>query len=207
VVELDLDILIFWEIIWIFGQNKKIGEVQTGWIPWLECLTKKLEKCHRRSLAGFKLFLFEPEVSCVFLCGVDLRPWMKSLGIKHARYMFLVCDKAGIACMSIQLYLRQKLTHYWMLFIKSSQPCECLILSDSLSSIEVLRSWRISARMHSIIYECKKGGCALINLKSAWCGSLLMSEFEREWINVEKYFKPTHSTFLSKFCVPKLFVR
>jgi hypothetical protein len=43
-----------------------------------------------------------------------------------------------------------------LLFIKSSQPGEYLILSDSFSSNGALRSQRISARTRYIINECKK---------------------------------------------------
>jgi ribonuclease HI len=40
-------------------------------------------------------------------------------------------------------------------FVGSGQPCEFLILTDSLSSIEALRSRKISPRTHSVVYECK----------------------------------------------------
>jgi hypothetical protein len=36
------------------------------------------------------------------------------------------------------------------------QPGEFLILTDSLSSIEALRSRKISPRTHSVVYECKE---------------------------------------------------
>jgi ribonuclease HI len=41
-------------------------------------------------------------------------------------------------------------------FVGSSQPGEFLILTDSLSSIETLRSRKISPRTHSVVYECKE---------------------------------------------------
>jgi hypothetical protein len=63
-------------------------------------------------------------------------------------YMFLM-SMSGIVCMSLQVHLWQKSVHYWML-------CKYLILSNSLSSIEALRSQRISVRTHSIIYECEE---------------------------------------------------
>jgi hypothetical protein len=43
-----------------------------------------------------------------------------------------------------------------LLFIKSSQPGEYLILSASLNSIGALISQKISAKKHSIIYKCKE---------------------------------------------------
>jgi ribonuclease HI len=51
--------------------------------------------------------------------------------------------------MPLQVHLRQKSAHYWML-------CKYLILSDSSSSIGALTSQRISARTHCIIYECEE---------------------------------------------------
>jgi hypothetical protein len=39
-------------------------------------------------------------------------------------------------------------------FVGSAQPGEFLILTDSLSSIEALRSRKISPRTHSVVYEC-----------------------------------------------------
>jgi hypothetical protein len=41
-------------------------------------------------------------------------------------------------------------------FVRSGQPGEFLILTDSLSSIEALRSRKISPRTHSVVYECKE---------------------------------------------------
>jgi hypothetical protein len=41
-------------------------------------------------------------------------------------------------------------------FVRSGQPVEFLILTDSLSSIEALRSRKISPRTHSVVYECKE---------------------------------------------------
>jgi ribonuclease HI len=41
-------------------------------------------------------------------------------------------------------------------FVGSGQPGEFLILTDSLSSIEALRSRKISPMTHSVVYECKK---------------------------------------------------
>jgi ribonuclease HI len=41
-------------------------------------------------------------------------------------------------------------------FVGSDQPGEFLILTDSLSSIEALRSRKISPRTHSVVYECKE---------------------------------------------------
>jgi hypothetical protein len=41
-------------------------------------------------------------------------------------------------------------------FAGSGQPGEFLILTDSLSSIEALRFWKISLRTHSVVYECKE---------------------------------------------------
>jgi ribonuclease HI len=41
-------------------------------------------------------------------------------------------------------------------FVGSGQPGECLIPTDSLSSIEALRSRKISPRTHSVVYECKE---------------------------------------------------
>jgi hypothetical protein len=41
-------------------------------------------------------------------------------------------------------------------FMESGQPGEFLILTDSLSSIEALRSRKISPRTHSVVYECKE---------------------------------------------------
>jgi hypothetical protein len=41
-------------------------------------------------------------------------------------------------------------------FVGSGQPGELLILTDSLSSIEALRSRKISPRTHSVVYECKE---------------------------------------------------
>jgi hypothetical protein len=69
-----------------------------------------------------------------------------------------------------------------LLFIKSSQLGEHLILYESLSSIGALRSQKISARTLSIILECKEVLWRLRNLKSicCGCGSLLMSEYW-EW--------------------------
>jgi hypothetical protein len=48
-------------------------------------------------------------------------------------------------------------------FVGSSQPGEFLILTDSLSSIETLRSRKISPKTHSVVYECKE---ALWRLKA-----------------------------------------
>jgi ribonuclease HI len=41
-------------------------------------------------------------------------------------------------------------------FVGSGQPGVFLILTDSLSSIEALRSRKISSRTHSVVYECKE---------------------------------------------------
>jgi ribonuclease HI len=41
-------------------------------------------------------------------------------------------------------------------FVGSVQPGEFLILTDSLSSIEALRSWKIPPRINCIVYECKE---------------------------------------------------
>jgi hypothetical protein len=41
-------------------------------------------------------------------------------------------------------------------FVGSGQPGEFLILTDSLSSIETLRSRKISPKTHSVVYECKE---------------------------------------------------
>jgi ribonuclease HI len=41
-------------------------------------------------------------------------------------------------------------------FVGSGQPAEFLILTDSLSSIEVLRFRKISPRTHSVVYEYKE---------------------------------------------------
>jgi hypothetical protein len=41
-------------------------------------------------------------------------------------------------------------------FVGSGQPGEFLILTDSLSSIEALRSRMIPPRTHSVVYECKE---------------------------------------------------
>jgi hypothetical protein len=40
--------------------------------------------------------------------------------------------------------------------VGSGQPGEFLILADILSSIEALRSRKISPRTHSVVYECKE---------------------------------------------------
>jgi ribonuclease HI len=41
-------------------------------------------------------------------------------------------------------------------FVRSGKPGEFLILTDSLSMIEALRSRKISSRTHSVVYECKE---------------------------------------------------
>jgi ribonuclease HI len=41
-------------------------------------------------------------------------------------------------------------------FVGSGQPGEFLILTNILSSIEALRSPKISPRTHSVVYECKE---------------------------------------------------
>jgi ribonuclease HI len=41
-------------------------------------------------------------------------------------------------------------------FVGSGQPVEFLILTDSLSSIEALRSRKISPRTHSVVNECNE---------------------------------------------------
>jgi ribonuclease HI len=41
-------------------------------------------------------------------------------------------------------------------FVDSGQPGEFLILTDSLSLIEALRSRKISPRNHSVVYECNE---------------------------------------------------
>jgi ribonuclease HI len=46
-------------------------------------------------------------------------------------------------------------------FVGSGQPGEFLILTDSLSSIEALRSRNISPRTDSVVYECKEALCGL----------------------------------------------
>jgi hypothetical protein len=71
-----------------------------------------------------------------------------------------------------------------LLFIKSSQTGEYLILSDSLSSIETLRTQKISVRTHSVIYECKEVLCWLrsnqFKIRLMWFSTLNQNYSSRD---------------------------
>jgi ribonuclease HI len=75
--------------------------------------------------------------------GVNYVPGQQSFGYR-------VQEPSGVFTAEITALLTA------LHFVVSGQPSELLILADSLSSIEALRSRKISPRTHSVVYECKE---------------------------------------------------